>query len=525
MSEYLHSDNIVSNSHCRSDHMRISPWLDEQIWGHRIWDNQSPWLLFLEFLTVAEACLRENRLFDEGGVYYPLQFRPYQRLYLRNVLFNNEFVNPIDAQHSNSGAWEAWTQQMNTKAQGVPVRDFSYLKDKFSSFRDFATIVRTLRGTAVEGDRNRRWSSRFVFPFGTEGLYEDLNITGNNVSREYINFGRTGELLYLMLCRSKSAKALRVPMKLLFENNYLDKLLKHLQPDENNDLQRRGHSYLPYIKHQCFDFLGEDWNNIFALKLPGFDAYQYLVELSAFHVMLYQLNTATWLIPNNRKVHFVCEVIAPKKTLIRELSISNYQQNNVLTTQAVDAYISRISESDDWLTTIENSTEADAFLKCQEILQDKFWWPPSQSDDSNRYDGPPNPTELLKQLREIARKRHRQHAGNVHRTYGGAIGLISRRGTNRLRYAPNDTFLKTLVVANVETRKEFNKFLADLYDRYGLVFGEQEASFALPIEEFDQKVFQANTERLERRLSSMGMLRRLSDACAYVINPFAKEEQ
>ena len=103
--------------------------------------------------------------------------------------------------------------------------------------------------------------------------------------------------------------------------------------------------------------------------------------------------------------------------------------------------------------------------------------------------------------------------------------MISRRGTNRLRYAPNDTFLKTLVVANVETRKEFNKFLADLYDRYGLVFGEQEASFALPIEEFDQKVFQANTERLERRLSSMGMLRRLSDACAYVINPFGKEEQ
>ena len=356
-------------------------------------------------------------------------------------------------------------------------------------------------------------------------LYEDLNIRGNSASREYINFGRTGELLYLMLCRSKFAKALRAPMKLLFKDNPLNKLLKRLQPDENDDLQRRGRSYLPYIKHQCFDFLGEDWNNIFALKLPGFDAYRYLVELSAFHVMLYQLNTATWFIPNNRKVHFVCEVIAPKKTLIRELSISNYQQNNVLTTQAVDTYISRISESNDWLMAIEDSTEANAFLKCQEILQDEFSWPPSQSDGSNRYDGPQNPTELLKQFREIARIGHRQHAGNVHRTYGGAIGLISRRGTNRLRYAPNDTFLKTLVVANVEEHEGFNKFLADLYKRYGLVFGEREAADALPAEEFDQKVFQANTERLERRLSSMGMLRRLSDACAYVINPFGKEEQ
>ena len=169
MSEYLHSHNIVSNSHCQSDHPSISPWLDEQIWGHRIWDNQSPWLLFLEFLTVAEACLRNNRLFDEGKVYYPLRFRPYQRRYLRNILFNNEFVDSIDAQYGNREAWEAWTQQMDIKAQGVPVRDFSYLKGKFSSFRDFATIVRTLRSTAVEGDRNRRWSSRFVFPFGVEG--------------------------------------------------------------------------------------------------------------------------------------------------------------------------------------------------------------------------------------------------------------------------------------------------------------------------------------------------------------------
>ena len=458
MSEYLHSRNIVPNRDCRSDH-DISPWLDEQIWGHRIWDNQSPWLLFLEFLTVAEACLRENRLFDEGNVYYPLRFRPYQRLYLRNILFNNQFVNEsfsqIDTQRDDNRIWNAWIQQMNNEAQGDLDRNFSYLKDKFSSFRDFATVVKMLRGTAVEGDRNRRWSSRFVFPFGSEALYEDLNIRGSSASREYINFGRTGELLYLMLCRSKFAEVLRGPMKLLLQNNYLNKLLKRLQPDKDDDLRNRGRSYLPYIEHPCFNFLGEDWKNIFDLELPGFDAYQYLVELSAFHVILYQLNTATGFIPNSRKTHFVCEVIAPQKTLVRELSISNYQQNNVLTTQAVDAYISRISESDAWLTTIEGSAEADAFVKCKEILQDKVWWPPPQPNASNSYDGPLNPNALLKQLREFTRKGHRQHVGNVHRAYGSAIGLISRRGTNRLRYAPNDIFLKTLVVANVEKRKEF----------------------------------------------------------------------
>src|SRR5690348_9894442 len=52
------------------DHNRISPWVDEQIWGHRLWDGQTPWLLFLEFLSVAEACSRQDQLLDEKGVYY-----------------------------------------------------------------------------------------------------------------------------------------------------------------------------------------------------------------------------------------------------------------------------------------------------------------------------------------------------------------------------------------------------------------------------------------------------------------------
>ena len=66
MSEFLAQENIVPRPY-QSDHRNISPWLDEQIWGHRIWDSQTPWLLFLEFLTVAEGCLRENKLFDEKG--------------------------------------------------------------------------------------------------------------------------------------------------------------------------------------------------------------------------------------------------------------------------------------------------------------------------------------------------------------------------------------------------------------------------------------------------------------------------
>jgi hypothetical protein len=69
---------------------------------------------------------------------------------------------------------------------------------------------------------------------------------------------------------------------------------------------------------------------------------------------------------------------------------------------------------------------------------------------------------------------------------------------------------------------EYGEFLAMLFEQYGLVFGDREARQALSAEDFDKRAFQANSERLEGRLRTLGMLRRLSDACAYVENPYKR---
>src|SRR5438093_13725755 len=91
----------------RNEHPQNKMWVDEQIWGHRLWDSESPWMLFLEFLTVAEACHRSGQLFDEGTV--QLLFRPYKRLHLRNILFNNEALFQINARYPENGmAWSKW---------------------------------------------------------------------------------------------------------------------------------------------------------------------------------------------------------------------------------------------------------------------------------------------------------------------------------------------------------------------------------------------------------------------------------
>jgi hypothetical protein len=286
-----------------------------------------------------------------------------------------------------------------------------------------------------------------------------------------------------------------------------------MQPVADEDLHLKGYSYLPYASHPSFDLLGEDWLSILDLKLPGFDAYQYLVLLSTLHTMLYQLRTAA-AVTRRREPVFVCEAVAPRKTLVRELSAVGFQENNMLTAESVDAYIAAIEGSEAWRVALAEATsDSDACSRCKEILENRCWW-------GSQYDGPTSPTALLRDLREVGRQGHSQHAGNVHRAYGRAVGLISKRGTNRLRYAPNDGLLKALVVANVHSRMEFGEFLRRLFNRYGFVFGEREAERAIDVHSFDQKAFQANAARLEGRLTSMGLLRRLSDACAYVINPF-----
>lgn len=498
----------------REDYRDNKMWLDEQIWGHRLWDSQSPWMLFLEFLTVAEANYRTNQLFD--GLTPQLLYRPYRRLHLRNILFNNEPLFQIDERYPDSStAWSKWLEWIGDHAKGVAPRDFSYLRDRFQSFHQFVSLVGMLRRSAVESETNKRWSSRFVFPFGPNALYEDLNITvAGNVSREYINFGRTGELLYLMLSRSSHAEQLRAKFTtLLAGNNPWNRLLALFQPDGAEDQETRKDSFLPYRSHPVFDRLAQDWLHVLSLSLPGFDSLPHLVTLGAMHVFLYQLDvSAAW---TGMPLKFVCEVLAPKKTLVRELSSLNYQENNLLPQRAIDAYLSHIGNSEEWQTA---KSQPSPFTHCKLVLEDRVRWP----KDSHDYEGCSEPETLLAELRREAISRHRHHVANVHRNYGRDIGLVSKRGTNRLRYAPTDTLLKALVLANVDRRMEYKEFLSRLFERYGFVFGDREAETVLSKDDFEKKAFQANSHRLEQRLSSLGMLRRLSDACAYVQNPLAR---
>jgi hypothetical protein len=499
---------------------RENIWLEERYWGHRLWDQQTPWLVFLEFLCVAESAHRQGALFDFQKSQHPVfSYRPYARIHLRNILFNNEqYLLDVDNQNKDSAsAWRKWIEWISINSYGLDPdqRDFSYLKDRFNSFHDFAQLVGALRSCTVEGDTNKRWSSRFIFPFGAAALFEDLSIDRDGTSREYINFGRTGELLYLMLARSSSSQKLAemLPKRLLNESNKWNFLVWQLQPHKDEiDLKQRGKdSFLPYDKHPNFELIAQDWISLLELKLPGLDVVPYLVTSGAFGIFLYHLHTSALLLGRKSIPAIVCEVVAPRRSLVREQSIESFEANSALSGEAIEKIILDVESTDQWK---KEGQPQEVLARRRNILGEQFSW-----DDEETVN---DPDDLIRRFREEARSRHRRHFAQVHRTFGRDIGLVSRRGTNRFRYAPTDGFLKCMIYSNVDQRTEFNAFLAQLYDRYGLVFGDKEAEKALIDQEIDRKPFQANSLRLEQRLSSLGLLKRLSDACAYVENPYSR---
>lgn len=497
-------------------------WAEEALFGHRLWPRQTPWLLFLEFLNVAEAFYR----MDPDAAFSPRPpdtMHPYKmrfRLGLRAVLFSNDEMERIAAASDDSESqWTEWLETMQGLSAGT---DFSYLRERFSSFRDFAELVGLVRQTTLENESNRRSSSRFIFPFGVDALFSDAiyNEKSGAISADFTNFGRTGEILYMMASRAKRGAELREPFAALFDPEQpKNRLIARLSAPGDDDLNRdqKGETYLPYREHPAFDRLAEDWLAIFALGLPAQDAFAHLVPVGALHVVLYQLETAAALAGRPVRPVLVCELIAPRREFVRQRSIISYQDNDSLTLRALDAAIDRFEKEPEWVDLLSDDvSDQERADRAADLVEARFHY----REKAGRGTAP---HDLIANLRREVEEKHEVGAGRVHSSYARQIGLASSRGTNRTRYAPNDTLLKTLVITRVAQRLEFKRFLADLHEQYGLVFGETEARMALDPVEFDAAAFERNRARLEARLASMGLLQRLSDGCAYVVNPFSAE--
>lgn len=499
----------------------IHQWTDEHIWGHRFHNEQTPWIVLLEFLAVfrsrwsAGYALNEPR---EPGEHEQVRYDIPRAAHLRYLIFNNPHLQHIEQTVSGDEArWRRWREAV---ASAPFDERFDYLQQRFGEFSRFVRAVEFFQTTALEQHREqRRWTSRFLFPYGPDCLFADVRpdkATGGLGGVDRLFFARAGELLYLMLNRSGRGAELAsaIAEKLMRPDDRWNRLARALQPDgippDRNPVTGQNVGYLPEAERPEYAELARDWAALLATEMPGASVLDPLMRVSALHIIRYILRRGQEEIGEAGPPRLVLEIATPRKTLLFELSRESHDANRALPRRALESHIEATRRTAGWTQAL---AENDPALAAFAHLQRTFRW---------RRREPPGggPEEILRVFREGALSGHDEHMGKVVPQWSREIGLaVSRRGLGTW-YSPDDAFLKALVMTSVSGREEYHRFLERLYERYGLVIGVAEAERAYGGLPTDERVFVDNAARLEQRLRTLGLLHRLSDDCAYVTNPF-----
>jgi hypothetical protein len=494
--------------------------VDEHIWGHRLYDEQLPHLAVLEFLGVLGSNVDSPLRAGPGD---RVRYRPQRQIRLRGLLFNNPYIEAVrEKAISDEDKWVQWGERFAVDALQLGDGDMSYLRKVFNNFDDFAKAIELLRSSSFEAKSNKRWSSKFVFPFGPDALYEDLRIDADGgASNDRRFFARSGELLYLMLSRAKRGPELGDQLvKRLFDGNApMNRLVKALQGETQHAGDYRDVGYLPHATHPRFDRLCEDWLAILARDMPVYDALEHLITSAGLNLLLYFLECGKTQSGNVEPIEIICEIVSRERTKVRALSGESYQFNQALSLRAVRAKVESIRASDEWILAMHSQ---DPNGSCAELIRSWFQWPPADGGDDGDSTNSSG-EQLIKILVDKVESRHEQHFGKIHAAWSRAIGLSSRRLSRRTRYAPNDRLLKTLVVAMVDDRMQFDEFLSEMRIRYGFVIGDAEGIRLVNEKLVDQEALSENRGNLETRLVGLGLVRRLSDSCSFVENPFVTE--
>ncbi len=506
--------------------------IEKHIWGHRLYDEQTGIMTLLEFLCVFASLPFEKqnpeRSFDEST----RRLQDYQipkRTLLRSLIFNNPYIDEIYT--TVQDPWIAWRDQFVADEQNKAI-DQSNLLSKLSdlkrikamfedrsdpsprkSFENFSKVVRLIRFSGINLMSGKRWTSRFIFPWGQHCLYIDMNPLGRTDRRF---FARNGEVMYLLLSfadrRGELAKLLNE--KILHADNELDALCEALSfGDENSYCVPGKDCVLPadffeYSKRRI-NILCDDLIRIFSLPIPASDIVGYASKVITLNLLCYYLEQGNAVLdrcggdassPQLRRHVMLCEVIKKQTSDIRRISKVLFERNDKRDRDAVTAYYEATAKAlhlDD-VAAQEDETDDDDFFS-------------EESDES-----PDTLPQIL--------KNHDDHWGNIHRLFARDCGLASKICTNAYRYAPSDGLLETLALVLVpKKRLLLSEFLAQAFDRYGLVFGEVEfrrSSISSPELTPNTSELKSNRVRLQNRLNALGLLVSLSDGFEFVLNPY-----
>ena len=517
----------------------FTDWTDYGIWGVLLFDQQPPWFTLIECMHILyyrhNSC--EGELFkppssnSEGEMAHEfISYKVPINKNLRHLLFRDLEATRL-GELGSFRPTEQWKYLVDQTKNEFDL-DLSYLEHSFTDVVSLHRALDLLRSTEVEAYSSKRWTSRHLLPLGPDMIFADVHDHKFTGDRHFMR--RTGEILYMMLGRSqpKHRETLSNLLKerLLDVDNIWNKLARKIRKPEGGGSSTEGGDvefktgYLPFLSLNIYNSLAKDWISLLSLdRIQIEDLMDPLMRLSTLHLVIYIIyrTEATMGLPAEKYPPFVFDLSGlSRRNPVQKIAKDQYGNHVRRPRKAIDAYIDDFAASSFWKTdVIDKTMEIDNASK---VIRSMFLWPKKSRDMLLN-----NGHTVEKYLAEfrasaLANKSHSIWSAIASQTRGA--GMILARPKAGTWYAPNDALLEALVLANVTIPVELGVFLEDLFKRYRIVIGQEQARVAFHDKEsVSLEKLKINEQRLEERLRILGYIDRKSDACAFVVNPFYRK--
>ncbi len=479
----------------------------ENIWGHRFRTDQTPAILFFELLCIIESQLQAKKSGLIESIFSPdnkkLYFKHRQFFKLRILIYQNEILETI--MNSDMTEDECWNRQFEylKSIEGDLYQfkddDIEHIRKNFTSFESYYNAIKILSSLTFDPLSKKRWTSKFIYPISSDYIWCDFDNKKSTEDRRF--FCRGGELAYLMLCRSGNDVCEQ--LEEYFES-WLEKqdssfatianlLVRDEERIQLREESRKDLGYLPYENLSIFNDFGNDLSKILSLELERLDKVKVMIDLIGYHIGNFVLSigetyhnckTPTEL----KKPYYLVEVLSKITNSIRKTSIQS-------------------------ISTQRNKLKRTLSNRCHEIIE--LYEQEIDSEDETEKKNKANEQIVNAEVYLSS------HISNYPNVCFREIGFLSKKNTRSYRYVLTEDFLHSLVVTILgnDKRLEFNNFIKQLKSRYSIFVDASPNSHS----ELIQRDLNRNAKNLASLLYQMGMLRHLSDACSYVINPYRED--
>lgn len=516
------------------------------IWGHRLRVGQHWMEYLLEFLNVLAGFEYQlGRGLKNGDIEEPEKYIRFSRLGLRRFVFydrHEKSRHEVDDTAREALWQELQGQVMHSNGRNSKEEDEDTLNLARNLLRSFSAI-----------EDARSWYAKSLFPIHENLLFwEGLRRSGNKPfslnARNF--FARGGEIYYLIL----SAGTTQAPER----RNFIAQELKNLLTTHNQALGQlaavieqvstKGQEdqiedstgelgWIPDPDCPLYVNIAEDLAQFLQAKLDPLEGLHLLAHLIGFHLTLYiyfRANPSAMddtLLPEDfyprcKPALLVDALEGDDGGIVRGVSAMLFRQQEQQQLEAAKAYLTRIihervqTEPDNISQFVEDhfairrlskrkrdpySTYVDDLIRKQsrtEISQEDFL------------------AALEDHLFTLLRDDFQKNFLGVHRKLTKSIGFVSPRQGSNARFVLKDNLLKTLVLANVSAAHPYtyDRFLARLYERYGIVVGpaEARASGLFEHQRINAEYYERNKEALLLKLQRAGLAITYSDATALV---------